>query len=309
MADAKPTSIHLPQYVRDLLADIAKNEGFEHFDESCVDLNSGSSQDDGFFGNLVAVTISDKKTGECNGDTGDTSEQPTSLHLLCKLIPSNEDTRVEMNMDAIFARETFFYQNVLPEFEKFQLSKGLNAKNGFFGFPKCYACVCDESKDQFVIVMEDMRARNYGMWPKKQPVDLDHVKSVLREMAKFHAVSLALNDQHPDVFKKLKTVYDLFRSLMKRQTFINYFNGSHERAVNILEEQLPEYAPKFRSIWENAVPLLDKVLDGNDFEPYSVLVHADCWNNNILFKYDQVSKRANYKKKKHSIQLNQICRS
>lgn len=286
MADAKPTSIHLPQYVRDLLADIAKKEGFENFDESCVDLNSGSSQDDGFFGNLVAVTISDKTVGECNGNSG---KQLTSLHLLCKLIPANEETRVEMNMDAIFARETFFYQNVLPAFEKFQLAKGLNASNGFLGFPKCYACVCDESKDEFVIVMEDMRARNYGMWPKKQPVDLGHVQSVLKEMAKFHAVSLALNDQQPEVFQKLKTVYDLFRSLMKRQTFINYFNGSHERAVNILEERLPQHAPKFRSIWENAGPLLDKVLDGDVFEPYSVLVHADCWNNNILFKYDQVS--------------------
>lgn len=285
---ANKNRVCLPQYVRDLLNNIALDAGF--FD-SCVNLSAGSNQDDGFFGSLVAVSITSKRNTDCNGN--DSTEKET-LHLLCKLMPGTMETRSEMNMIELFKREAFFYQKVFPEFEKFQSRKGVNKSNGFFGYPKCYACICDEQLDQFVIIMEDLRFRNYEMWPKKRPVNLHHVQMVLKEMAKFHAVSLAMKAQQPDIFKELAVVYDLFRGLMKRQTFIHYFDGSHGRAFGILDQHLPQHASKFRAIWKNSLKHLNEVLNGKDFEPYAVLVHADCWNNNTLFQYNSVSNATEY---------------
>lgn len=274
----------LPQYVRDLLSKIAIDAGFQDIENSCVDLRAGSNQDDGFYGNLIAVTISGKRNSDCNGN--DTNKKET-LHLLCKLMPGTAKSRDEMNMIEIFKREAFFYQKVFPAFDEFQTSKGLNAANGFFGHPKCYACICDEAADQFVIIMEDLRHRQYEMWPKKEPVDLAHVRCVLSEMAKFHAVSFALKAEKPELFAELNMVYDLLRTLMKRQTFLDCFNGSHRRAIGMIERHLPQHAAKFRGIWQNAEAHLEAVLDGTQFEPFAVLVHADCWNNNILFQYQR----------------------
>lgn len=280
--------LHLPLYIADIIRKIAIQKGFRHFDESCVDLHAGSNQDDGLYGSLIAVKISEKRGWK---DIGLARREP--LHLLCKMMPGSLETRDEMNMVEMFKREAFFYQKVVPAFEHFQEVRGLTAENGFFGFPKCYACVCDEERDEFIIVMEDLRPKNYRMWPKKQPVDIDHVREVLREMAKFHAVSFAMRDQQPEKFIELTMVGDMLRSLMQKKTFIEYFDSSHGRALCVLERDLPQHSIKFHSIWKNAAQLLDQVFDGKDFEPYSVLVHGDCWNNNTLFRYDAVSQTRN----------------
>lgn len=273
----------VPLYVRNLLEKIAIDEGFANIENSCIDLKAGSNQDDGFFGSLVAVTIG-------NNNNSDKSEKQV-LHLLCKMIPGNQAARDEMNMVEMFKREAFFYQKVFPAFDEFQKAKGLDASNGFFAYPKCYACVVDEKTDQFVIIMEDLRHRQYEMWPKKEPVNLKHVRCVLREMAKFHAVSLALKAENPELFAELKVVYDLFRGLMKRQTFLDCFNNSQQRALKVIDRHLPQHANKFRSIWQNAAELFELWLDGSNFEPYAVLVHGDCWNNNMLFQYKHQQQR------------------
>lgn len=34
--------------------------------------------------------------------------------------------------------------------------------------------------------------------------------------------------------------------------------------------------------------LLNELVKGESAEPYTVICHGDCWNNNMLFKYDEV---------------------
>lgn len=268
----------LPQYVRDLLVKIAVDAGFRGFESNSIDLKAGSNQDDGFFGSLVAVTI--------DGDRNNDTDHIEPLHLLCKMIPGSQESRNEMNMIEIFKREAFFYQKVFPAFAEFQISKGLNATNGFFGYPKCYACICNVAADQFVIVMEDLRHRQYEMWPKKEPVHRDHVRCVVREMAKFHAVSFALKAEQPELFAEMKGIHDLMGDLMHRSAaYRESVKESHRRAVNMIEHHLPQHAAKFRAIQQNTITLIDAIADGSNFEPYAVLVHGDCWNNNMLFQY------------------------
>lgn len=49
---------------------------------------------------------------------------------------------------------------------------------------------------------------------------------------------------------------------------------------------------KVKELFErDHIALIGECVKGESAEPYAVLCHGDCWNNNILFKYDKVSGR------------------
>lgn len=112
-----------------------------------------------------------------------------TLHLLCKAPPSNESRRENFKSGLVFARETYIYSKLLPAFVKFQQEKGLNDNESFLSFPKVYACISDEENDKYLLVMEDLRSKNYQMWPKNKTIAYDHAEKIMKELGKFHAVS------------------------------------------------------------------------------------------------------------------------
>lgn len=258
----------MPQYVRDYFATLAGEWKFSN--DAVISYDIGSSAGDGNLGSLISVTIREA------------DRHP--MHLLCKLMVEDAETREAMRLGQLFKREVFFYEKVMPAFEQFQRSKGVK---GFRGYPKCYGCVFDEDKEQYLIVMEDLRQRQFGMWPKRDPVELEHVKAVIVELAKFHAISFAMKDQQPEIFDQLKHIDDLLIELLKQNTFLGYLKGSHEQILHVLTEYLPQHADKFRQIWANTLPLVNQMLDGKTWEPFAVFLHGDLWNNNTMFQYEE----------------------
>lgn len=270
-SESTETNINVPDYIRCFLLSIANKLGL-HSDIN-LSFKPGSNIGDGVLGSITSVTIS-----SLNSD---------DVHLVYKAMPESKETRDELNLVDLFKREVFFYQNVFPIFDQFQLSKDLSANSGFFSYAKCYGCICDEENDQFVIVMEDVRQKNFKMWPKKELANLNHVEIVVKEIAKFHAVSMALNDQQPDKFAELTNVPDLLGQLFKRDAFLTYFKDSHDKMLSILSECLPDQITKLRNLSDNAVLTLS--VYQKPTEPFNVLAHGDLWSNNLLFHYDKVS--------------------
>lgn len=259
----------LPDFVDDLLIKIAATEGFSKF---TIESKWSSNHDDGFLSALSSVTITGIR--EING-----IQTEGEFKLVCKLLPQNPTRRREHNVDQFFEREAVMYNKVLPMITKFQRDKGLAEDDCFVSYPKCYAAVADAKTDQFAIIMEDLKANGFVMWPKRQPAPPDHLKRILEELAKLHAVSFALKDQKPEIYEELQKFNDLFGPSLDKGLKI-MIKDACARAVDVLEkEEHIEILKKLETdpsgYYKNSATV----------QGFGVLGHGDCWINNMMFKY------------------------
>lgn len=184
----------MAESMKPFINEIAIREGFvEYVVETTVATNEG----DNFVGVLTAIKII--------GTKRENLLQTEELHLICKSPPMEEMQKGSPQL-MMFQREIYVYSKLLPAFVRFQHEKGLGAADSFLSFPKVYACEVDEEKRTHVLIMEDLRAKNYKMWPKEQTIDIDHQLLVMQELGKFHAISFAMKDQRPHEFDEFKTL-------------------------------------------------------------------------------------------------------
>lgn len=265
----------LPAYVRQLLGDIATAEGFINYK---TELKSGSNNTDGFMGIMTSVVISGEQQTQ-NGQI-----KTNQLHLLCKLVPDNEQRRKEFSSDEIFAREALMYNKILPLITGFQREKGLADDECFLAYAKCYAAVADAESDQYVVIMEDLRRRGFVMWPKRQPTAVNHCTRIIEELAKMHSVSFALKDQRPDIYDELRKITDLWAPQMALNGMLNMMNVSFDKAIDVLKRD--EHIQIAKEMKANVQDILNLYLGGGAWEPFGAVIHGDCWINNHMFRYE-----------------------
>lgn len=262
----------LPDYVLSILDRIAKDEGFR---DVTKEFQAGSQHGDNFLGVITSVTLKGTRHGVPN----------CQLHLLCKLAPENEHRREAYQTSAAFGRELYAYQTILPTFLKFQKEKGVNENECFTSYPKCYATIADNETGQFLIIMEDMRPKGFAMWPKNQPMAVDHCQLVMEQLGRFHGISFALKDQRPDDFEKFKELNDLYLPILKAPVLEIVYTKSLERAVNVVTNE--DHKNKMQVLSKQWKDELYDCLSSDESKKFGIVSHGDCWNNNFLFKYDK----------------------
>jgi len=149
-------------------------------------------------------------------------------------------------------------------------------------YPKCYAAVADDEKDQYAIIMEDLISTGFEMWPKQKPMPLHHVERILEELAKMHSVSYALKDQQPAIYNGLKQyTCDFWSTLDKGMKPV--VNAAYARAIDVLEKA--EHVEILKVLQIDTVERFRRCVDSEAAEPFGVLGHGDCWINNVMFKH------------------------
>lgn len=266
----------LPDYVLDLLNDVAKAEGFTSY---TTEFKAGSNHGDNFLGVLTSVTV--------KGQRNNNDEQ---LHLLVKLAPTNEIRRQEFHSIAVFKREALMYNKILPSFRDFQREKGLADDEAFTAYPKCYVAIADEKKDQFVVIMEDLRPKGFTMWPKSVPAPADNSYRVVEQLARLHAVSFALKDQRPAVYEELREIKDIICDFFKGPNMSKVMTMSYSRAVDALDNE--EHKKILTEVLDNFEQFFNDIHEDGACDPFGVINHGDCHNNNILYKHDPEVSRA-----------------
>lgn len=267
----------LPAFLIDLLNKIAKQEGFTDYK---FDVSAGSNHADGFLAVIKRVIVSGTRNGKAS-----------ELPLICKLMPTSKARREQFNSDAVFIREAFMYSKLLPIFAEFQKEKGLNLKESFCEYPKCYGTLDDKQNDHFVIVLEDLKASGYLLFDKLRPADFNHVKLFAESLGKFHAVSFALKDQRPEVFAEFKPLKDVFvqQLIDKPEEMGQMFAFFFDKAIGALK---PEDTAEIKAMTElkaNVMEELKATGSGEAAEPFSIVNHGDCWNNNMMYVYGNES--------------------
>lgn len=265
-----------PELLVNLIEKIAKNEGLQNHTSK---ISLGSEHGDGFVGILYRITIEGIKNGK-----------NYVINLVAKMPPLNKARREQFNSVLLFEREVRLYNEILPDFVKFQQERNIKEEDGFFNIPKCYGAVHDIENDFFVIIMEDLRTSNYIMRDKLIPATYEHAKLLIVELGKLHAISFAMKDQEPERFEKCKKLKDLILESFHKggDNVTQYFKIIIENAIQTLEPHEEFKKNKIQKLKENFVKVFEECDDSINIGEFGVLIHGDCWNNNMMYKYDEV---------------------
>lgn len=273
------TETVIPAFILPLLNTIATQEGFQDYIFSC---SPGASEGDGLLGIINRITIKELRHKKSRDE----------LALILKTPPSNEPEDEIFFTELIFEREIFAYTEFLPAIVEFQNQKGISLNKGFFSFPKMYGTILDTNKHFYGILLEDLQAKSFKLFnsAETRSTDIDHAIIVVKELAKLHGISFALNDQNPEIFNRFKKVEEPLVKELTIANTIKFKNVAFDRAINCLcPVKNKEAIEKMQILKESYVEQILSCVS----EPTSkfVINHGDCWINNAMFRYEQVHKK------------------
>ncbi|XP_068227459.1 uncharacterized protein [Palaemon carinicauda] len=187
----------------------------------------------------------------------------------------------------IFAKEVNFYSEVIPALNGILKEIGC----GPLSFPKCFHHRLEKGND--MIILENLKEQGYLMKDKALGVDVDHAVLVLQELAKLHAASVLFQAKYPEM-----DLVDRFKCLQKEWTeefnvgcdFGGFVDNFLDIALAMFEkfggcEKVISWVKKIRpNVWNMYKEHLVRT------PPFAVIVHGDCWINNLLFRYDDFGK-------------------
>uniref|UniRef100_A0A182M5W7 CHK kinase-like domain-containing protein n=1 Tax=Anopheles culicifacies TaxID=139723 RepID=A0A182M5W7_9DIPT len=261
----------LPEYLHTALKQLAPKEGFTEGNFT-IAFDFGSSKGDGFVGQMFKATISE----------GDRMEV-----YLCKIPPLDDDRREQFYSMTAFAREVLVYDRFIPTIYEYQRKKGILSPEdgGFFHTPRCYYAQCDEAAQQSVIIMEDLRLREFQLWNKHKIIDYDHATLFMTQLGRFHAISLAMKRDQPELFEQFKLPNPFDPMLKADGPFRNMVLSQLQMVIDALDEQDTIGRAKMEQLKEEVFDELQRCGTAQLAEPYTVVGHGDCWTNNMMFRY------------------------
>lgn len=262
---------------------IAEAEGFTDY---TLAQDAGSKHGDGFMGRMVSITISGKrKTSEENVPCVE-ALQSDRLDLICKIEPTNAARNEQFNTSIVFAREVLCYTSILPVLEHFQREKGLTEENGFFGFPKCYLATNNPSTNEAIIIMQNLRSLGYNMWDKMKPIGFANVQLLMEQLGRLHGLSFVLRDQRPEVLDEFRKMDNILDKMVDTKAVGLILDSCYDRAENVLDDEMDkEHIRKYRKSW---LEVIKGCARSSKAEPFAVMAHGDCWNNNMMYLNDEV---------------------
>ncbi|KAJ8977761.1 hypothetical protein NQ317_001125 [Molorchus minor] len=236
------------------------------------------------------------------------------LHGVAKTIPDNEISRKIFNIQVTCKNEIAMYDTITPTLQEFQREHGV--KDIIDYLPDMYGARLNlDGKNEIVdedavLILENLTvsvqcgARS-GARPKfKEDKDefsgvpwqgyvnvdrhigfnLEEAELILKNLATFHSVPLAIKLKKPDVFeKKIKPYLAPFIPPDDPPP-----NGENKETMTtvILEifqdsyKCIP-YIPKLKRIFEGA----KEASKTPPKEPFATVTHGDTWVNNIMLKF------------------------
>nr|XP_053644318.1 uncharacterized protein LOC128696924 [Cherax quadricarinatus] len=182
----------------------------------------------------------------------------------------------------IFQKEAGYYLELLPL---------LNVQLSHVGrepirAPHCYFAHITEKEE--VIFLEDLRQEGFKMFDRMKGMDKAHAVLVLKELGKLHAASILYQKEASIVLEdKYTYIQKDFHSMLGGDDFKKMLSSQAQNAAEIAErivgykkvaDWLKDFAPSSMDVFVEQI---------KRSPPFDVLCHGDCWNNNILFKYDE----------------------
>ncbi|KAF7270172.1 uncharacterized protein LOC143201572 [Rhynchophorus ferrugineus] len=254
--------------IQSWLSDFLRNRNITSYK---VDVAEKTTKGDGYLGEVMFVKV--------RSDDGDDGVQ--IYDLVIKSAKTSEELRKQTPIEAVYHREMYMYCTVLPEFVRFQKERAVD--HVFCNYPSCYGVYKESGKE--AIILENLRIRKYVVHDRRQPQNLHHVLAVFKNYANYHAVSLAMKHQRPKMFAELgSSMTDLLSEFAIQANMVAGIYRDFDAVRELLRQEDPESFRKLQRIQENDLQdALCKIADPPD--ELCVILHGDCWNNNMMFQY------------------------
>ncbi|XP_058977087.1 uncharacterized protein LOC101896865 [Musca domestica] len=172
------------------------------------------------YGLIMQVCVRAKHAVNNNESSGNTAECLTAetdvgakqLHefiTILKMSPKNPAFRDHSHIPELYQREVFLYERVFREYQTlYAEQKQKSGENQQFKFdivPEIFY-TCLDPMDEFFIC-EDLSLSGHRQNVRTQMPTIDLASATFRAIAKFHAMSFALQSKKPEIFKDLISNY------------------------------------------------------------------------------------------------------
>ncbi|XP_019874814.1 uncharacterized protein LOC109602812 [Aethina tumida] len=201
-----------------------------------------------------------------------------TLQAIVKLIPENEFLRQIFNSNVTFKNEIEFYRTVIPLLQNFQRDNGMDVADYF---PTYYGSKISfdadgNIKDDSVLILENLKVKNFTVDDRLRGVDLATAKLTLKNLANLQATVVAFKLKFPQVFQEKVCPY-LGGALMQTALPEVVYQKQKKDCFKILSEndELVHLKAKIDGKFE-----MPKVYPPR--EPWATIVHADLWVNNTM---------------------------
>ncbi|XP_041983104.1 uncharacterized protein LOC121736113 [Aricia agestis] len=250
-------SIIPEEYLQGILKHVVSNLGVKDYSYETKKLENIAQN---YFGILIPVELKCKSSSE------------DEVQIVLKLAPMDERYRVSGAVTAMFRREIFIYSEVLSVYKEMQEKMQMSQQ---YEIPRLYHICSEYCKE--VIVMENMCVKGYQPYLDRF-LDLPHIVVAIKQLARFHALSMALEDKHKKLYDKIKEIC------------VPLSEKSNKRYMDIMIDRLKKAKVKF--VNTSYVPQLDVLIENcatfvenaSYAVKYTCLCHGDIWKENIMFK-------------------------
>lgn len=256
--------IKLNDVHNNLIKSIAQKEEISSYD---LTFQPGSIKGDNYLGVITNIIIKDRQSSK-------------SLDLILKTATSNEETRKQVPIHLAYIREVFIYEELFKVYEDFQ--NEFCIKRPFKAHTKCYGSYLEKPNE--CLVFQNMKAIGYKMWSRREPMNSEHIGMVFAEYGKLHGLSFALKHHKPGVFEKIsKNMNNDYMEEFSDEVIENLYGTLFKKLINDFKDD-----KKIQDILQNYYnkEAIDFPKEFWKVKDFAVFVHGDCWNNNMLFKYD-----------------------
>ncbi|ETN60259.1 CHKov1 [Anopheles darlingi] len=234
-----------------------------------LDVQAATESGDNFVSVMYRVSV--QVTSGVSGERQDIS-------LIVKALPNmglSEEMITSLN---VFPKEIAMYTEVLPAFERLYRERGVEVAFG----PRCLKH-CSQPTD--IIVMEDLKDRGYRMANRREGLDMEHCKKLLRRLAQFHAASAVQyerNGPYDDKFKE-----GMYAE--KSRKMFEQFQKLHDAFMYKTMCEWPNNGRFYAELMKHwGLDMFDALLRIVKADPnhFNVLNHGDMWCNNMMFHYN-----------------------
>lgn len=247
--------------LQELLETIAAEHGYKNCD---MKLQSYSTEGANYTSQLYNVSL--------------TAPGKDDLKLFAKVASVNEEVRLQSPFN-MFETEMFFYTSLLKQYQELE-EKHKVPEEHRLATVKFYGCKKEFLKE--ILVFEDVTSKGFGTFQRHQLIDWEYASTAIRELAKFHALSIALHQQKPLEFEDITKKFTLDRK--KLEGMKPMMDAATKMLLEIVKE---ENKDRIRAFMKKAQDFPVDHFNRPMHQP--VISHGDFRTSNFMHRVQGVS--------------------
>lgn len=256
--------LQISNEVYKIVQTVCEKKGVKNFDITHL---SGNDKGEGFLGEICFITLKDKDTKK-------------ELNFVVKKSFSDEAIRSAHPIRFTFLNEIYFYKKIWPKLN--QVQSGVSEP--FRAIPQMLTVSEDDCAE--MLVMENLKKLGYEVFNKRDNLDSQHVKKIFTYYGKFHALSFVMKKLNSEEYFQLANgIIDMYLKFLENPFMGDILDATSDFMLKMInQDEYPKVYEYFSKIAANTTKIFTENLQYKGKN--SVILHGDCWSNNMMFKYN-----------------------